>query len=70
MQKTGAPLRVAIAGLGAVGLKLAEEIDKGIPGLKLVAASAKNIHAAKERLHPLNARPSNRLCETVRRPLC
>jgi aspartate dehydrogenase len=57
MQKTGAPLRVAIAGLGAVGLKLAEEIDKGIPGLKLVAVSAKNIDAAKERLHHLKALP-------------
>ncbi|SED94229.1 MULTISPECIES: aspartate dehydrogenase [unclassified Beijerinckia] len=58
MQKAGAPLRVAIAGLGAVGLKLAEELDKGIPGLSLVAVSAKNIAAAKERLRHLKTPPA------------
>ena len=33
---------VAIAGLGAVGLTVARRLDAGIPGLRLVAVSAKN----------------------------
>ncbi|MEK6289804.1 MAG: aspartate dehydrogenase [Paraburkholderia tropica] len=43
-------LRVAIAGLGAVGLKVAEALDSGLPGLKLVAVSAKDRAAAAQRL--------------------
>jgi aspartate dehydrogenase len=43
-------LRVAIAGLGAVGLKVAEALDSGLPGLKLVAVSAKDRDAAAQRL--------------------
>lgn len=41
-------LRVAIAGLGAVGKVIAHELDQGIPGLKLSAVSAKNIAKASE----------------------
>lgn len=33
---------VAVAGLGAVGLAVARRLDRGIPGLKLVAVSARN----------------------------
>lgn len=33
---------MAIAGLGAVGLTVARRLDQGIPGLKLVAVSARN----------------------------
>ena len=46
-------LRVAIAGLGAVGLKLARELDKGIDGLSLAAVSARNKAAATDRLSGL-----------------
>ena len=51
------PLRVAIAGLGAVGLKIAETLDKGVPGTVLAAVSAKDKAAAERRLahlaHPV-----------------
>lgn len=43
-------LRVAIAGLGAVGLKLAAALQDGVPGLSLAAVSAKGASAARERL--------------------
>ena len=46
-------LRVAIAGLGAIGLKLARELDKGIDGLVLVAVSARDKAAAAARLSGL-----------------
>ena len=46
-QKT---LRVAIAGLGAVGLKLAAALHDGVPGLKLAAVSAHRAGPARERL--------------------
>lgn len=39
--------RVAIAGLGAVGKVIAREIDKGIPGLKLTAVSARDVAKAQ-----------------------
>ena len=44
------PLRVAIAGLGAVGLKVAETLDNGIPGCVLAAVSARDIAGAEKRL--------------------
>lgn len=47
-------LRVAIAGLGAVGKVIAHELDKGIPGLKLSAVSAKNIAKASEFVQQLS----------------
>ena len=34
--------RVAIGGLGAIGLKVARRLDEGIPGLDLVAVSARD----------------------------
>ena len=42
-------LRVAIAGLGAIGLKLAEALDRGIPGCELAAVSANDLIKAAER---------------------
>ncbi|WP_420558205.1 aspartate dehydrogenase [Roseovarius sp.] len=42
--------RVAIASLGSVGLKLAQELDRGIPGYKLVAVSARTPEAAADRM--------------------
>lgn len=46
--------RVAIAGLGAVGKVIANELDKGIPGLRLTAVSAKNVDKATEFVQQLN----------------
>ncbi len=46
--------RVAVAGLGAVGKVIAREIDKGIPGLRLTAVSAKNFDKAAEFVRQLN----------------
>lgn len=44
------PYRVAIAGLGAVGLKLAHALNDGLEGHELTAVSAGNLETAKERL--------------------
>lgn len=44
------PLRVAIAGLGAVGMKVAEALDQGIPGCRLAVVSARDKGRAEERL--------------------
>src|ERR1700733_10350788 len=38
----GARLRVAIAGLGPIGTKVAQALDAGIDGLMLAAVSAQN----------------------------
>lgn len=43
-------LRVAIAGLGAVGLRVAHALDEGLPGCELVAVSANDRARAAERL--------------------
>jgi aspartate dehydrogenase len=45
-----APLRIAIAGLGAIGLKIAEALDRGIPGCALTAVSANDRGKAAARL--------------------
>ena len=45
-----APLRIAIAGLGAIGLKVAEALDRGIPGCALAAVSANDRGKAAARL--------------------
>ncbi|HEX3575555.1 MAG TPA: Gfo/Idh/MocA family oxidoreductase, partial [Rhodopila sp.] len=47
------PKRVAIAGLGAIGLDLAQALAQGIPGYQLTAVSARDLAAAKERLSHL-----------------
>ena len=50
------PLRVAVAGLGAIGLKVAEALDRGIPGCVLAAVSANDRSKAAERLSHLGRR--------------
>jgi aspartate dehydrogenase len=45
--------RVAIAGLGAVGLAIAHALDRGIDGLALTAVSAKDKDGARRRLAKL-----------------
>ena len=44
------PLRVAVAGLGAIGLKVTEALDRGIPGCVLTAVSANDRDKAAIRL--------------------
>jgi aspartate dehydrogenase len=44
------PLRIAIAGLGAIGLKVAKALDLGIPGCVLTAVSANDRGKAVARL--------------------
>jgi aspartate dehydrogenase len=51
-------LRIALAGLGAVGMKLAKSLDDGIEGLELTAVSARDIDAARERLADLRIMPA------------
>ena len=46
-------LRVAVAGLGAIGLKLAEALDRGIPGCVLAAVSANDLARATLRVSHL-----------------
>lgn len=52
-----APIRVAIAGLGAIGLKISEALDRGIPGCTLSAVSAKDRGKAAARLAHLAKPP-------------
>lgn len=51
--EAGAPLRVAVAGLGAVGLKIAEALDRGVFGCELVAVSARDRERAEKRVSRL-----------------
>ncbi len=44
------PLRVAVGGFGAIGRQVAGALDQGIPGLQLVAVSARDREAAAQRL--------------------
>ncbi len=49
-------LRVAIGGLGAIGMALARRIDAGdVPGLRLAAVSARDTEAARGRVAALAA---------------
>jgi aspartate dehydrogenase len=51
--RTKAVLRVAVAGLGAIGLKVAEALDRGIPGCVLSAISANDLGKAAMRVSHL-----------------
>jgi predicted homoserine dehydrogenase-like protein len=42
----GTTIPVAIAGFGAIGRKVGERLDVGIPGLRLAAVSARNVERA------------------------
>ncbi|GAB5470173.1 MAG: aspartate dehydrogenase [Rhodospirillales bacterium] len=43
-------LRVAVGGLGAIGFEVARSLDRGLPGLSLVAVSARDPERAQARL--------------------
>jgi aspartate dehydrogenase len=44
------PLRVAVAGLGAIGMAVARALRDGVPGCVLAAAAARDLDAAAKRL--------------------
>jgi len=44
------PLRIAVAGLGAIGMAVARALAEGVPGCVLAAASARDLDAARARL--------------------
>ncbi|MFQ5775522.1 MAG: aspartate dehydrogenase [Kiloniellaceae bacterium] len=44
------PLRVAVGGLGAIGMPVARRLDEGLPGLELVAVSARDRTRAARKL--------------------
>ena len=44
------PLRVGLAGLGAVGLDVARRLDAGVPGLVLAAISVRDVEKARRAL--------------------
>ncbi|MCC7281959.1 MAG: aspartate dehydrogenase [Acetobacteraceae bacterium] len=50
-------MKVAIAGLGAIGLKLAQALDKGVPGLELVAVAARDHAKAASNISGFRAPP-------------
>lgn len=50
-------LRVAIGGLGTIGLAIARALDQGIPGLELRAIAARDIAKAQERLADFASMP-------------
>ena len=47
---TRPPLRIAVAGLGAVGMAVVAALEAGLPGCELVAVSARDMAAARARL--------------------
>jgi aspartate dehydrogenase len=49
-------LTVAVGGFGAIGRRVAEALDRGVPGLRLAAVSARDIDKAKQGMSVL-ARP-------------
>lgn len=53
-----ASLTVAIAGFGAIGKTVARTLDRGIPGLKLVAVSARDLDKARKALAGFKKKPA------------
>ena len=50
------PLKVGIAGLGAVGLEVGRRIEAGIPGLVLAAVAVRDVEKAKRHLPAVGTR--------------
>ena len=51
---TAAELRVGLGGLGAIGGALARRLDRGLPGLRLAAVSARDVARAERRIAGLD----------------
>jgi aspartate dehydrogenase len=62
------PLRVGLAGLGAVGLEVARRLDAGIPGLVLTAVAVRDADKARRSLprigNGIALEPAEKLAET------
>ena len=58
MNASAEPLRVAIGGLGAIGLQVAEALDRGIDGLALSAVSANDKQRAAARVEAFHQPPA------------
>ncbi|MEL6374697.1 MAG: aspartate dehydrogenase [Pseudomonadota bacterium] len=55
---SSAPLSVAVAGLGAIGMRVAQALDEGVvPGLRLSAVAAARPDRARARVSALRAPP-------------
>ena len=61
---------VAIAGLGAIGMRVAKALDSGVEGLVLTAVSARDLKNAEQRVsefsRPPESYPTNRDCGICR----
>src|SRR5215468_114578 len=58
MASTRAPLKLAVAGLGAIGLAVARRVDAGeLPGIALVAAAARDQAKAEKATAQFRSRP-------------
>jgi aspartate dehydrogenase len=53
-----ADLRVAVVGLGAIGIRVVEALDRGLDGLVLAAVSAQNPEKHRSRLASLTRTPA------------
>ncbi|MGE3917080.1 MAG: aspartate dehydrogenase, partial [Hyphomicrobiaceae bacterium] len=54
-----APLKLAVGGLGAIGMAVARKVDaSGIPGIVLTAVAARDEARARERVATLSMRPA------------
>jgi len=60
---TKIPLRVGLAGLGAVGLDVARRLISGVPGLTLAAVAVRDIEKAKRALPQLEGIPVRKATE-------
>jgi aspartate dehydrogenase len=60
-----AELRVAIAGLGSIGSRIARELDSGIPGMKLTAVAVRDADKHQPFLNSLRAQPKILPIETL-----
>ena len=58
MSMANSALRVAIGGLGTIGMAVARHLDQGIDGLALAAVSARNLETASMRLIGFRNSPS------------
>ena len=52
---TAAELKVGLGGFGAIGGALARRLDRGLPGLRLAAVSARDLAGAQRRVAELDA---------------
>jgi aspartate dehydrogenase len=58
LKSSRADLRVAVAGLGPIGIRVVEALDQGIDGLVLTAVSVQNPEKHRSRLGKLKAMPA------------